>query len=188
MNRVWSVCSHWGINDRRAQTEGTVLRGPVVERDLRCRTSEFWLQSVSGSCYNLGEKQPVNHVKHSNLLILEIFHCLHPWKDYCSLKAQKIAFLAMKFLKIFLFYWNIVDLQCCVSFRCTAKWFSYTYIHSFLDSYAGYQRTLSRIPCAIYTKSYIIYSSVYMFIPSSWFIIPLHISPLVTISLFSIFL
>ena len=25
----------------------------------------------------------------------------------------------------------IVDLQCCVSFRYIAKWFSYTYIHSF---------------------------------------------------------
>ena len=30
------------------------------------------------------------------------------------------------------FYWIIVDLQCCVSFRCTAKWLSYTntQIHS----------------------------------------------------------
>ena len=27
------------------------------------------------------------------------------------------------------FYWGIVDLQYCVSFRYTAKWFSYTYIH-----------------------------------------------------------
>ena len=32
------------------------------------------------------------------------------------------------------FYWSIVDLQC---FRCTAKWFSYTYIYiySFSDSF-----------------------------------------------------
>lgn len=31
--------------------------------------------------------------------------------------------------------WNIVDVQCCVSLRCTAKWFSeiYVYIHFFSD-------------------------------------------------------
>ena len=34
-----------------------------------------------------------------------------------------------------IFNWIIVDLQCCLSFRCTAEWLSYTYthIHSFLD-------------------------------------------------------
>ena len=30
---------------------------------------------------------------------------------------------------IFILYRGIVDLQCCVSFRYTAKWFSYTYIY-----------------------------------------------------------
>ena len=31
------------------------------------------------------------------------------------------------------FYWSIVDIQCCIGFKCIAKWFSYTYtrIHSF---------------------------------------------------------
>ena len=35
------------------------------------------------------------------------------------------------------FYWSIVDLQCCVGFRCTAKWFHYSYtnMHSFSDSF-----------------------------------------------------
>ena len=33
-----------------------------------------------------------------------------------------------------LFYWSIVDLQCCISFWCTEKWFSlYTYIHIFFS-------------------------------------------------------
>ena len=26
------------------------------------------------------------------------------------------------------FYWSIVNLQCCISFKCIAKWFSCTYI------------------------------------------------------------
>ena len=35
------------------------------------------------------------------------------------------------------FNWSIVDLQHSISFRCTAKWFSHTYIpiHSFSDSF-----------------------------------------------------
>ena len=39
-------------------------------------------------------------------------------------------FLLLKKKKAKLFFnWSIVDLQCCVSFRCTEKWFSYTYTH-----------------------------------------------------------
>ena len=50
--------------------------------------------------------------------------CLSNLKFYSSLHSFK---------KVFILYWTIVDLQCWVSFRCTAKWFSYTYtyIHSF---------------------------------------------------------
>ena len=47
----------------------------------------------------------------------------------------------------FIFYWSIVDLQCCFSLRCTAKWFNYTYIHSFsgLFSHISYYRTFSSL-------------------------------------------
>ena len=36
-----------------------------------------------------------------------------------------ILFFTISFFKIN-FYWSLADLQCCVSFRCTAKWISYT--------------------------------------------------------------
>ena len=38
-------------------------------------------------------------------------------------------------LCLFFLNWNIVGLQCCVSFRYTAKWFSRTYIFIFSDSF-----------------------------------------------------
>ena len=39
------------------------------------------------------------------------------------------------------FYWSLVDLQCCVKFRCIAKWISYTYINFFylLSIYSSLQ-------------------------------------------------
>ena len=39
--------------------------------------------------------------------------------------------------KIFILLWSIVDLQYCISFKCTSKRFSctYTYIYSFSDSF-----------------------------------------------------
>ena len=43
-------------------------------------------------------------------------------------------FVFFFFLKFIYFYWSIVDLQCCVNFRCTAKWFSYIYIYFFFPA------------------------------------------------------
>ena len=33
---------------------------------------------------------------------------------------------------LFIFNWSIVDLQCYVTFRCTAQWFSFTYIYIYI--------------------------------------------------------
>ena len=34
-----------------------------------------------------------------------------------------------------LFYWSIVDLQCCINFYWTAKWFRYTYLSIYIYRY-----------------------------------------------------
>ena len=49
------------------------------------------------------------------------------------------------------FDWSLVDLQYCVSFRCTAKWISYTLYPFFLRffSLTGRYRILSRVFCVI---------------------------------------
>ena len=56
---------------------------------------------------------------------------------YYSTRWWLYHFDSSSFFIICISYWSIVDLQCCVSFRCTAKWFSYTYtyIHSFSNSF-----------------------------------------------------
>lgn len=44
-----------------------------------------------------------------------------------------ISLFFFQFNWIFTVYWNTLHLQCCDSFRCTEKWFSY--INSFSDSF-----------------------------------------------------
>ena len=51
---------------------------------------------------------------------------------YFFLSISFILLLSLVFCCWFV-YWSRVDLQCCVSFRYTAKWFSYTYIHNFFQ-------------------------------------------------------
>ena len=81
----------------------------------------------------------------------------HPCKcdvivKYCCVRLLELFhFLKCLFFYFFLIYiyiyWNIVDLQC---FRCTARWFSYTYTYILflkLFSIIGYCRILTIVAC-----------------------------------------
>ena len=51
-----------------------------------------------------------------------------------------------------LFYWRIVDLQCCVYLHSIAKWFSYVYTHKIFFiffSITVFQRLLTIAPCTM---------------------------------------
>ena len=107
---------------------------------------------------------------------------LHTVETQCSLLVNIFFSFFFFFLNkywiyfflIFILYWGLVDLQCCVSFRCTAKWFSYayTYIRSFSNSFpiSVIAEYWAELP-VLYSRSSLvicfIYSSVYMSIPNS---------------------
>ena len=56
-------------------------------------------------------------------------HLLGNWKSYILLKENELVKLGDSKLdqllnlikKIFILYWSVVDLQCCVIFTCSAK-------------------------------------------------------------------
>ena len=62
----------------------------------------------------------------------------HEWKEKeeCfKIYTYLFFFYNSLFKDFFFFSWSIVHLQCCVSLKCTANWFSYTYTNYFSDSF-----------------------------------------------------
>ena len=83
----------------------------------------------------------------------ESWHSAHFVDSNAFLRCQLKGYLHKGSLNMqltsFFFNWRIVDLQSCVSFRCTAKWNCDTCIHSFrFFSHMGHSRVSSRLPWA----------------------------------------
>ena len=71
-----------------------------------------------------------------------------------------------------IFYWSRIALYHCVSFCCTNKWISYTYISSLLShplhpTPSDHHRTLSWAPCGI-QQLFVVAVAIYSFIASRW--------------------
>ena len=98
-----------------------------------------WLPRTFISCHNPGSL--VKHVTMGTTPLMRLqfywIHatCFNRLMFQVSMTCQDSALGVFGSLIFFLFYWNIADLQGYVSFRCTAKGFSYTCIHSFSDSF-----------------------------------------------------
>ena len=96
-----------------------------------------------------------------------------PSPAYITL-SRRIKFFFL--IKVYLIY----SWQCCVGFRCTTQWFSYTcvyvyiYIYSFFFrffSITGYYKISNIVPCVIQLVLfllviYVMYSSMYILIPN----------------------
>ena len=63
------------------------------------------------------------------------------WCDRVIVRAYHVSFLYCVFFIhksskfFFQFYWSTVDLQCCISVRCTANWIWYTHTHTYIFIY-----------------------------------------------------
>ena len=149
--RVYSVCQRVKMIKKERFTDR-------VREELagwkQCRLSRHpWEVSFIFSLYfwkNLIGVLEKEMATHSSILAWRI-----PWTEELgglqstgrkeSDTTERLQFLSL--------YWSVVDLQCWVSFRCTAKWIRHTHTHtlffrsfSHIDNY----RVLSRVPCAIH--------------------------------------
>ena len=74
-----------------------------------------------------------------------------------------------------LFFWSIVDLQCCIFFFCTVHWFSYTYIY-----YVGQKfQSVFSIKCYLSSSYTIVLKLPWKFIVQPPFPYPNFCQPLI---------
>ena len=98
------------------------------------------------------------------------------------LYGQELENKKMKLCVLGFLNWSIVDLQC-VNFCCTAKWFIYTYLNSFLIYsfplcfIIRHQIYFSMLYSKILLIISFMYNSLYLLDPTSHSILPPTISP-----------
>ena len=71
---------------------------------------------------------------------------IEPWA--LAVKVLSPNHWTTRKFQLFSLNWSIVDLQCCVSFKCTAKWLTFVYVYIFFSrffSFIGYYKIVNVI-------------------------------------------
>ena len=115
------VFMHEKLWSRRSTTSDSRTELEIAPRPsssgLR-ETSYLCAGCLTGILWGLNE---IMHFRTKQCGQVGVFLCLLFKKKKKSAKIQiKITVNSVKTIKKF--YWSIVDLQCCFSFRCTIKW------------------------------------------------------------------
>ena len=72
------------------------------------------------------------------MLSKENLHCDYLWRQWKPVFT--FYFFDFFYSCYSCFNWSIVDLQCCVSIWCTAKWFSYIYKYTYIQGLPSWLR------------------------------------------------
>ena len=137
-----STSTSHGTGDQTAAPEESSLGSPPI-RILHCPiTPCLWVSKKGARRYHI-----------------EVLSNKGFWEDNMIQDVWESSELFLpNSISIFFFTWNIVNLQCCVCFKYTANWFSYTYI------YICMEKNLKRISIYMYIWIYIyIYICMYVF-------------------------
>ena len=73
-------------------------------------------------------QEPTVYTNCVGLKLAEPWNKAWAWRGFFGIDYTAVNWAGNKFKAFILFFLNqsIVDLQCCINFQCTAKWFNYT--------------------------------------------------------------